>query len=150
NPDYVLGLFHILRSAASNNLSTAWRLMACDYVGTWLACYKSQLQTPARDIGEFMRRSAEFSSIVNRFNLDYALRAQRELADLSELPKRYVEELEKFREEYAAFVRDVESWAEVVNNYSRQRFQPREWMKMLINSHFERVASFRRSETAIT
>jgi len=142
-------LMCILRSACSQNQQAIEQIVAGDYIGSWLDCFRQQLGSPAGSLASFLQQCREFSSIVQAFNTNYVLRAQRQLALVPALPEYNLEQLDQFREEYNAFLRDIEPWAKSIGNYLESAAgiadQPILW-RTAPTSYFERVPSFRKTK----
>ena len=88
----------------------------------------------------------EFTSIVTEFNTNYVIKAQKRIENV-QLPEQapyWIDQLEKFREEFAHFLRDMEEWAHSVDEAAAKRipefYQHVQTAPMQI---FERVSSFR-------
>jgi hypothetical protein len=141
-------LICILRSVYSHNMQLAEQIIVGDYLGSWLYCYREQLNFPATSLRQFLSQCRTFSYIVQEFNRNYVLRAQRELAVKSPLAEDSTAKLEEFREEYAAFLRAVESWAKGISNYLQAGGMidnPSLW-KLAPTNSFERAKSFARTK----
>lgn len=139
-------LIQIVRSAYSQNMPAVEQIIAGDYIGSWLYCYREQLGFPINSLERFLHQSREFSHIVQAFNSYYVLPAQRKLAATAQLSEDNIARLEEFREEYIAFLRDVEPWAQGIANYLRAggvTDQHTLWALAPTN-YFERPKSFRR------
>jgi len=137
-------LISILRSAHSQNMQAVEQIIVGDYIGNWLDCYREQLTFPAKSLHQFLSQCRQFGRIVQEFNRNYVQRTQRELAAKTPLVEHYVAELEEFRDEYAAFLRAVESWAKGILNYLEiggVADHPTLWRLAPVNS-FERVKPF--------
>jgi hypothetical protein len=143
-------LIYIVRSAYSQNMTAVEQIIAGDYIGSWFHAYREQLTFPAKALPQFLARCREFGNIVQQFNTYYVLRSQRQLAVANPLPEHSVGELEGFREEYNAFLRDVEPWAKGIGNYL-QSFgvtdSPALW-RLAPTSYFERPKTFREAKPA--
>ncbi len=143
-------LINILRSAYSQNTQAVEQIVVGDYIGSWLHCYREQLTFPTKSLPRFLSQCKEFSHIVPQFNTNYVLRAQRQLATAAPLAEHNIAQLEEFREEYNAFLRDVEPWAKGIANYLQSCgviAQTALWRLAPTNS-FERAKSFGRTKPA--
>ncbi len=141
-------LINILRSAYSQNTQAAEEIVAGDYIGGWLSCYFYQLTFPAESLRQFLSHCRESSHIVQSFNTNYALRAQRQLAGKAPLSEHFVAQLEQFRDEYIAFLRAFELWAKGIANYlqsSGVTDQPTLW-RLAPTASFERPKSFKQNK----
>jgi hypothetical protein len=117
-----------------------------DWIGSWVQCYREELTLPAATLRHLLSRCTEFSHIVQEFNTNYVLRTQRQLANGPPLAEYSVVQLEEFREEYNAFLRDVERWARGVSNYlhSRGVAEQSSLWSLAPADYFERAKSFLR------
>lgn len=144
-------LIYIVRSGFSQNMMAVEQILAGDYIGSWFHAYREQLAFSTKSLPQFLARCREFGNIVQQFNSYYVLRAQRQLAvAATPLPEHNVAELEGFREEYNAFLRDVEPWAKGIANYLQSlgvAEQPAQW-RLAPTSYFERAKSFSRTKPA--
>jgi phage host-nuclease inhibitor protein Gam len=119
------------------------QIIVGDYIGSWLDCYREQLAFPVKSLPQFLSQCRQFGSIVAEFNRNVH-RAQREHATKTPLHEHYIAQLEEFRDEYAAFLRAVESWAKGILNYLASRGateHPTLWRLAPVNS-VERVKPF--------
>jgi hypothetical protein len=141
----------ILRSAYSQNMTAVEQVISGDYIGNWYQSYREQLEFPITGLPQFLARSREFTNIVQQFNSYYVLRAQRHLASAATpLPDHNIEELEGFREEYAAFLRDVQPWAKGIANYLQSqgmKDHPLLWRHAPTN-YFEKAKPFGKPKSA--
>jgi hypothetical protein len=138
-----------LRSIYSQNMQLVEQIIVGDYLGSWLNCYREQLTFSGASLRQFLSQSRAFGCIVQEFNRNYILRAQRELAAKSPLAEDSIAKLEEFREEYTAFLRAVESWAKGISSYLQaggMTDNPSLWRLAPINS-FERAKSFARTKS---
>ena len=143
-------LSSILRSVHSQNMQAVEQIIAADYVGSWLHCFQEQLTFPAKSFHQFLGQCREFSYIVQSFNTNYVLRAQRQLATGTPLAENSIAQLEGFREEYNAFLRDVEPWAKGISDYLQSggvTDHPSLW-RIAPVTYFERPRSFARTKLA--
>jgi len=141
----------IFRSAMVGKVETAnvvGRIIACDYIGNWLACFQQQLKLPAASVDVLVSRCREFTTIVNSFNRDYVLRAQKELGMVAPLGNHYLDQLEEFREEFAAFLRDLEQWVNAFSAQAQGRIGEPHYWGIAPTCVFERTKTFRRTTVA--
>jgi hypothetical protein len=142
---------YILRSGFSQNMTAVEQVLSGDYIGAWFHAYREQLAFPANGLRQFLARCREFGNIVQQFNTYYVLRAQRQLAVASApLPDHSIAELESFREDYNAFLRNVESWAKGVSTYLQScgvTAHPALW-QLAPTTYFERPKSFEKTKSA--
>jgi hypothetical protein len=143
-------LIYIVRSGFSQNTGAVEQILAGDYIGSWFHAYLEHLAFATTDLSQFLARCREFSNIVQQFNSYYVLRAQRQLAAaVTPISEQGVAELEGFREEYNAFLRDLEAWAKGICNYLTSvgvADQPTQW-RLGPASYFERAKSFNRTKS---
>ena len=142
-------LIQILRSGYSQNMSAVEQIISADYIESWLYCYREHLRSArASSLEQFLSQCREFSHIVQAFNSYYALPAQRKLAVATPLSDDIVSRLEEFREEYCAFLREIEPWAQGIANYLQSKGvmdQSALW-GLAPTIHFERPKSFRQTK----
>ncbi len=141
----------ILRSGFSQNMTAVEQVLAGDYIGAWFHAYREQLTFPTNGLRQFLARCREFGNIVQQFNTDYVLRAQRQLAAATPpIPEHSIAELESFRDDYNAFLRDVESWAKGIHTYLQScgvTDHPALW-QLAPTPYFERAKSFQKTKSA--
>jgi len=144
-------LIYMIRSGFSQNMTAVEQIFSGDYIRNWFASYREQLAFPVTHRMQFLARCRELGNLVQQFNSYYVLRAQKQLALApSPLPEFNIGELESFREEFAAFLRDFEIWAKEIAEYL-QSLGVAEFNAMYQfapTPSFERVKSFRRSTPA--
>jgi len=141
----------IFRSAMVGKIEIAnvvGRIIASDYIGSWLACFRQQLKLPAASVDVLVSRCQEFSTIVNSFNRDYVLRAQKELGMVAPLSDHYLDQLEEFREEFAAYLRDLEQWVNAFSAQAQGRTGESRYWGIAPTCVFERAKTFRRPTVA--
>lgn len=137
-----MSLRGILRSI--NDEATA-KLMAPECSDLWAASLQMQLETPALSLRILANRAREFSLLVNDFVFSQAQRLQREITvNNKSIHSSYVDMLEEFREDLNAFIRELEQWTGPFNEY----VIPRIGSHALPNSKFQKVKTFKRSNTA--
>jgi hypothetical protein len=142
-------LISILRSVHSQNMQVVDQIITGDHVNSWLFCYREQLAFPTSSYRQFLAQCRQFSHILQEFNRNYVLRAQKELAAKPPLPEHAIAQLEQFREEYTAFRRSAESWGTAISDYLQSggamdhstlwRLAPTTW--------YERAKPFARSKS---
>jgi hypothetical protein len=142
-------LIVIVRSGCSQNQQSVERLINSDYMPVWLTFFQEQLKSVPMTLEDASRRYREFGSLVHRFNTDYALHVQRQLQQESHFSGHYLAQLEEFRHEYNAFLRDVEHWSKDIANYLQVRYQLLDqstlW-HLAPNMYFERIKAFEHSK----
>lgn len=141
-------LIQIIRSAYSQNMAVVEQIITSDYIGSWFYCYREQLGFPAKALDKFLSQCREFSHVVQAFNTHYVLHAQRKLAVAKPLSDDSIAQLDEFREEYNAFLRDAELWAQGIANYLQSggvTDHPTLW-RLAPTNHFDRVRSFGRAK----
>jgi len=150
DPNQMRALMYIMRSAYSNNFDAIGKVLAVDYIGTWLDCFKEQLRTDPPSLGAFILRCREFTLIVSDFNRNYVHRANKELA-AAHLRQDYIEQLEEMRDEFHYLLRRTEEWARVIIDYGKENLPEGEaqlWRYAPVN-HFDRVKSFGHSVAVV-
>jgi hypothetical protein len=90
--------------------------MVGDTIGKWLNTFREQLASPACSLHTFFRQCREFAVIVQEFNTA-AQRAQQHLVLEPSLPDWSSAKLEEFKDEYNAFLRDMEAWSKGIVEY---------------------------------
>jgi len=143
-------LINIVRSAYSQNMQAVEQIIVADYIGSWLYCYSEQLTFPAKSLDQLLSKCREFSHIVQAFNTNYAIRAQKQLAVAKPLGEDSIVQLDEFREEYIAFLRAYETWAKGIANYVQVggvTDHSALW-RLAPTNHFERPKSFRQTKPA--
>lgn len=143
------GLITILRAVGAEHMTSVSPIInAPDYVPSWRGCFQEQLKRPAVDLDVFLARYRELLTIVNSFNRDYVHRAHRTLSTVRPLGETSIADLEQFREEFAAYLRDFELWGDKVYEEVRIRTgNPHHWT-LAPKASFDKVKSFRRSTAA--
>ena len=114
----IRSLIYILRSAYPQN-QVLEQILAGDYIGTWIACFHGQMAFPAKSLHQFLGQCREFTCIVQEFNTNYVLRYQRHCATDASFSEDHVAQMEQFREEFTALLRDIELWATGISGYLR-------------------------------
>ena len=138
----------ILQSGISFNMEAIVRIPGVNgvnYIGRWLTCFERRLAFPVRGIVSFMTRCQEFTIIVDEFNREYVGKAQKELEAGKPIPDQYIHDLEQFREDFLAYLREFEQWADRLTNESRKLVNDEELVWTSLVRTFPRVKSFRRS-----
>jgi hypothetical protein len=140
------GLMNIVKSAASNNVDQVERIIPSDYIGSWSECFELMLNSESQTLDEFLLRCRELTNIAARFNRDYVLRVQREFTKGAPVQIHYLDQLEEFRDEWNAYLRELESWATTINGYAQKRFGDQNaFSRIASTAYFERVSTFRRT-----
>ncbi len=142
-------LRYIVRSACSQNPMEVDKILAGDYLGHWFFSFREQLMFPVQSVGQFLGRCREFTNLVQQFNSSYALRSQRLFTSATPAPPEHVlDELEGFREDYNAFLRNLEPWAKTIATYLQSigvTDTPTQW-RLAPTAYFERPKSFKKSQ----
>lgn len=141
-------LISVLRSAHSQNMQAVEQIVVGDYIGSWMQCYQEQLTSPVKSSHQLLSRCREFGTIVQEFNTNYVLRAQKHYATGTPLAEHSIAKLEEFREEWAAFLRSVELWAKGISTYLQSLSvtdHPTLW-RLAPSMSFERPKSFLRTK----
>lgn len=100
-----------IRSGFSQNMTAVEQVLAGDYIASWFYAYREELSYAPTGVPQLLARCREFGNMVQQFNSYYVLRAQKHLAAAATpLPEHSIAALEQFREEYNAFLRELESW----------------------------------------
>lgn len=139
-------LIPILRSVHAVQLQ---QTVPSDYIGDWLHCYREQLNAARKTIYPFLARCREFTNIIASFNRFYVLQAQSALAQSRQLDEHFIDQLEEFREEFSAYLRDVEQWANSVRTWAEPRLgHLQNFWQLMPTANFERVKTFRRGQAS--
>lgn len=134
----------IVRSLCSNHSDAIDRILPAHYAVAWVTAFQQQLAFSTGNVNCFMTRCEEFVSIVNQFNRDYVLRTQKAIERGERLKEHDIDDLERFREEFSAYLRLVEDWVErLVKAWSAIEHDGKPFGTPFA-SHFERLKSFRR------
>ncbi len=120
SPNDGRALVSILRSLSlSNSQIKQIEQMANSYwIQAWIVSFGQQLAVPPRSSEEVLRRVREFGGLVATFNNSFVLTAQKELAP-APIQQHCITQLEVFREEFHAFLREIEQWCESLANSAR-------------------------------
>lgn len=116
-------------------------------IAAWLSCFENQLGFPPTSLDAFLARYCEFWSLVNTFNRDCLITAQRSLTTVAPLGEGPIGELEQFREEFRTFLQAFEEWGAVVTKRAKLRKGDRACWALAPNPCFEKAKSFRREFT---
>jgi hypothetical protein len=124
------------------------QVYGAECVSSWFDCFYKELEFEASSLCAFLDRCAQFIVLVTEFNISYVIPTQKQIEKGSfAVPDRFVDELEQFREDFNAFQRDVEEWANELSDYaSLFRDDGGPWQRRTPVVHLERVKSFRRSK----
>jgi hypothetical protein len=145
-------LRYIVRSACSQNMTEVEKILSGDYLGNWLFSFREQLMFPERSLGQFLARCREFTNIVQQFNSNYAHRAQKLFTTTPTPPLEHVlDELEGFREDYNAFVRNLEPWGKGIAAYLQSvgiTDTPTQW-RLAPVTYFDKPKSFKKSQVVM-
>jgi hypothetical protein len=142
-------LVSILRSACLDE-ELVTQVYGAEYVSSWFDCFYEELEFKATSLRAFLNRCVQFIALVTEFNTSHVIPTQKQIEKGSfAVPDHFVDELEQFREDFNAFQRDVEGWANELSDYaSLFRAEGGWWQRDTPVVHFERVKSFRRSKPA--
>jgi hypothetical protein len=96
---------------------------------------------------QLLTRARELGNLIQQFNSYYVVRTQKHIAlATTPLPEQTLDQLETFREEYIAFLRDFELWGKEIAAYL-QSLGIAEFNAMYQFapcSNFERVKAFQK------
>lgn len=139
----------IVKSALSQRATDVERVFGGDYLGKWFACFCQELKFPALSAVALLARYREFTVIVQQFNFDYIIRTQKLFtSDAMPQPEHVLEALEAFREDYNAFLRNLEAWQKTIMSYLKSigvtDFSTQWQLAPAIS--FDRPASFKNSQ----
>jgi hypothetical protein len=110
-------LISMIRSGFSLNMPVE-QIITGDYINNWFQSYCEQLAFPVTTRKQFLARSRELGNLIQQFNSCYAIRTQKHLALApTSPPEQTLDQLETFREEYIAFLREFELWAKEIAAY---------------------------------
>jgi hypothetical protein len=142
-------LVSILRSACIDE-ELVRQVYGAEYVSSWFDCFSKELEFETTSLRAFLNRCVQFITLVTEFNTSHVIPTEKHIEKGSfAVHEHFVEELEQFREDFNAFQRDVEGWANEVSDYARIFGGESGWWQELTPVvHFERVKSFRRSKPA--
>jgi hypothetical protein len=141
-------LIPILRNVAQSlgpDAVVIYRIIGSNHISRWLCCFTKNMHSQTSDIDCFMARCQEFTVIVDQFNRDYVVKSQNELENGPPLPAHHIHQLEQFREEFIAYLRDVDQWANRIAKSRCDVVNGGQPLGTLLVSNFERVKTFRRS-----
>jgi hypothetical protein len=142
-------LISILRSACVDE-ELVRQVYGAEYVSSWFDCFYKEQEFEATSLRAFLDRCAQFIALVTEFNTSHVIPTQKQIEKGSfAVPDHFVDELEQFREDFNAFQRDAEEWAnELSDDASLFGGEDGSWQRHTPIVHFERVKSFRRSKPA--
>ena len=136
-------LVSILRTACMDD-ELIRQMYGADYVSSWLDCFNKELEFEATSLRGFLNRCAQFVVLMTEFNIGLVIPSQKRFENGSfVVPAHFVDELEQFREDFNAFQRDIEGWANELGDYARLRRGIGEWWQRATVVRFVRVKSFR-------
>ena len=140
-------LVSILRSACVDE-ELVRQVYGAEYVSSWFDCFSKELEFEAVSLRAFLNRCVQFITLVTEFNTSHVMPTQKQIEKNSfAVPDLFVDELEQFREDFNAFERDVEGWANELSDYARLSCDVGGWWQRHTPVvHFDRVKSFRRSK----
>lgn len=136
----------ILRNTTPYRVEVTDQIFETDYVTDWVFSFEQQTSYPTTSAMALFLRCREFSLLVKDFNNNYVIRAQKGILKSSiQLPESSLDQLENFREEYNAFLRDYTQWAKSVCDQERALLGESQQTAMLFPCiSVERVKSFRK------
>lgn len=141
-------LVQILQSGCSYNLKVIPNIPGVnntgDFIRRWWGCFRQQIEFPVTGLVSFMARCQEFTIIVDQFDREYVLRAHKDLESEPPLPEQYIRDLEQFRDDFNAYLRELEQWAMKITNESHKLASKEQLMWTSLVREFPRVSTFRR------
>jgi hypothetical protein len=142
-------LVSILRSACIDE-ELVRQVYGAEYVSSWIDCFSKELEFDPTSLRAFLNRCVQFITLVTEFNTSHVMPTQKQIEKGSfAVPDLFVDELEQFREDFNAFQRDVEGWANELCDYARLSRDGGAWgQRHTPTVHFDRVKGFRRSKPA--
>lgn len=148
--DDMRGLPNILRSMSFGNPATVNMFTtALALVADWMGCFSEQLRYPCLSPRQLLARCCEFTRIVSEFNRNGVFQVQAGVAaSAPPIQEHYIDQLEQFREEFSAYLRELESWSKDVAERGKLRVRENEFFQLSPTPYFERVKAFRRSTQA--
>jgi hypothetical protein len=143
NTDQSLCMTRILVSVRSSSPDAVDHILSVNYLNRWFCTFNNYLRFPTSDIGCFVARCQEFTVIIDQFNQDYVLKAQKAFECGPLLQEAHIDQLEEFLGEFTPYLREVEQWADRLEKgiilHGGQQFG------ISLVSKFKRVKTFRRS-----
>lgn len=136
----------ILQNAPSYRIETDDRILGSEFITSWIHCYSNHLEMMPRSLLEFTKMGYEFTTIVTEFNRNYVIRTQQHLSTIAVPPQAepWIQQLEKFRQEFTPYLREIEQWAHSVNEVAAKRMP--ELIRFVPSAPiqiFERVNAFK-------
>ena len=132
---------YILRNMGNSNIQYL-HLLNVDYIQRWLYCFNFQGRIMTDDLSLFIARCQELTVMVQQFNLDYVLRARQEFQRGAPLQEQHIHDLEAFREDFSAHLRNLSSWGDRISTEAR-RLGGNKAKGVSLVTYFERVKTFR-------
>jgi hypothetical protein len=141
-------LVSILRCACLDN-DLLRQIYGAEYVSSWIDCFEKELEFKATSLRAFLNRCAEFIALMSEFNTSNVIPCQKRFEKGNfAVPDHFVDELEQFREDFNAFQRDIEEWANELGDYASFCCGVGECWQHARVVRFERIKSFRLSKLA--
>jgi hypothetical protein len=139
---------YLLRNISGHQIAVIDQIIGSDYITSWIHCYRNHLDMKPRSLLEFLKICYEFTTIVTEFNRNYVIKAQQSIGKAPLPPQQashWLDQLEKFREEFTHFLREVEEWAHSVDETAAKRIPDfyRHHIQTAPVQIFERVSPFR-------
>jgi len=127
------------------------KIITGDYIDSWFKSYIEQLAFPATNRMQFLARARELGNLIQQFNSYYVIRTRKQLGLAPTPPSEQIlDQLETFREEYIAFLREFELWGKEIAAYLESlgiaEFQA--MYQFAPCSNFERVKSFQKKASS--
>jgi hypothetical protein len=143
-------LRNILYSASSYRHDVIDRLLATDYIWTWIESYGLglKLEMPC-SVLVFLKQCGELAAIVSEYNTNYAHATQKGINEVLPHEIHIIDQLEQFREDFNQFLRDLEEWANKINASAKDLLPNwSEHVRMLPGVWYEKVKTFRKGNAA--
>jgi hypothetical protein len=137
--DGMRSIVYVVRNLCANNFNRIERFRATRFAEFWLQAFERQLEFRTRKFDCFNARCIEFVSIVQQFNHDYVLHAEKAIESGEKVEQSYLRDLEHFREEYNAFLRILETWLTRIEKDRKNIEHRGKSYGMSIPFHFERM-----------
>jgi hypothetical protein len=96
---------YIIFNYARFQVQIVEQVTANDFITPWSPCFAIQLKAPCHELKPFLARCREFCVIVQQFNEECVIKAQKGPDASPRKPEYILAELEAFREEFAHFQR---------------------------------------------
>ncbi len=145
-------LRYILRNLSVSHNEPIYHLVSIDYIRSWIECYGAglELAKPA-SLLTFLQKCNELTAIIGEYNRNYVLNAQKIFETAPPNPAHILNDLEKFREEFAHYLREVEEWATSIKN-GALRIEPNLYRlgRVIPCNSFEKANTFTKAKPAIS